>query len=69
MDASASMCVLCGLGPESADHLFGSCNQISPIWYSILRWLGVELVPSRGVFGFFEALLGMGMGMGRKDRL
>ncbi|GAU10160.1 hypothetical protein TSUD_418630, partial [Trifolium subterraneum] len=30
-DASASMCVLCGLGPESADHLFGSCNQISPI--------------------------------------
>ncbi|GAU37868.1 hypothetical protein TSUD_22840 [Trifolium subterraneum] len=32
-DASACMCVLCGLGPKSADHLFGSCNQISPIWH------------------------------------
>ncbi|GAU46788.1 hypothetical protein TSUD_351870 [Trifolium subterraneum] len=44
-DASASICVLCGLGSESPNHLFGSCNQISPIWYSILLWLGVELVP------------------------
>ncbi|GAU30019.1 hypothetical protein TSUD_161050 [Trifolium subterraneum] len=66
-DASASMCVLCGLGPESADHLFGSCNQISPIWYSILRWLSVELVPSLGVVEVFDAFLGMGVG--RKDRL
>ncbi|GAU15735.1 hypothetical protein TSUD_235480 [Trifolium subterraneum] len=66
-DVSASMCVLCGLGLESADHLFGSCNLISPIWYSILRWLCVELVPSRGVLGFFEAFLGMGTG--RKDRV
>ncbi|GAU35216.1 hypothetical protein TSUD_204920 [Trifolium subterraneum] len=66
-DASASMCVLCGLGSESADHLFCSCNQISPICYSILLWLGVDLVPSRGVLGSFEAFLGMGVG--RKDRL
>ncbi|GAU32685.1 hypothetical protein TSUD_145590 [Trifolium subterraneum] len=52
-DVSASTCVLCGLEPETADHLFGSCNQISQIWYGILRWLGVELVPSHGVLGFF----------------
>ncbi|GAU29694.1 hypothetical protein TSUD_264300 [Trifolium subterraneum] len=58
-DASASTCMLCGLGSESADHLFSSCNQISPVWYGILRWLGVELVPPRGVLRFFEAFLGI----------
>ncbi|GAU33515.1 hypothetical protein TSUD_386600 [Trifolium subterraneum] len=61
-DASAFMRVLYGLGLESDDHLFGSCNLISPIWYSILRWLGVEFMPFRGVLGFFEAFLGMGTG-------
>jgi hypothetical protein len=39
----------------------------SQIWYGILRWLGVELVPPRGVLRFFEAFLGMGRG--RKDIL
>ncbi|MCH94825.1 receptor-like kinase, partial [Trifolium medium] len=68
-DASASMCVFCGLGPESADHLFGSCDHISPIWYSILRWLGVQLVPSRGVLGLFEAFLGMSMAECLVDRV
>ncbi|GAU30794.1 hypothetical protein TSUD_355200 [Trifolium subterraneum] len=62
-DASASTCVLCGLGSESVDHLFIFCNQISPVWYGILRWLGVELVPPRGVLEFFEAFLGIGIGI------
>ncbi|GAU37692.1 hypothetical protein TSUD_164950 [Trifolium subterraneum] len=65
-DASASLCVICGLSSESADHLFGSCNQISQVWYGILGWLGVELVPHRSVLRFFEAFLGMSMG--RKDK-
>ncbi|MCI16626.1 hypothetical protein A2U01_0037770, partial [Trifolium medium] len=60
----ASTCVLCGVGSESADHLFGSCNQISPVWYDILRWLGVELVPHHCVLRFFEAFLGMSLGVG-----
>jgi hypothetical protein len=66
-DINASMCVLCGLQPESADHLFSSCNQISQVWYDILRWLGVVLVPPRGILDLFEAFLGIGMA--RKDRL
>jgi hypothetical protein len=53
------------IGPELADHLFCFCNQISLVWYSILRWLGVELVPSHGALEFFDAFLGMRMG--RKD--
>ncbi|MCI19651.1 putative ribonuclease H protein, partial [Trifolium medium] len=66
-DASVSTCVLCGLEPKSADHLFSSCNRISPAWYGILRGLGVKLVPPRGVLGIFEAFLGIGMS--RKDML
>jgi hypothetical protein len=66
-NATASMCVLCGLWPELANHVFSSCNQISPVWYSILHWLGVEFKPPHSVLGFFEAFLGLGMG--RKDRL
>jgi hypothetical protein len=66
-DVCASTCVLCGLRPESADHLFGSCNHISQVWYGILRWLGVESVSPRGVLRFLEAFLGMGRG--RKDRM
>ncbi|MCH85105.1 hypothetical protein A2U01_0005947 [Trifolium medium] len=53
------------IGFESADQLFASCSQISPIWYCILRWLGVKFVPPHGILGLFEVLLGMGMG--RKD--
>jgi hypothetical protein len=48
-DVSASTCVLYGLKSESADHLFDFCNQISQVWYGILRWLSLELVPPRGV--------------------
>jgi hypothetical protein len=59
-NAISSVCVLCGVELESADHLFSSCNQISQIWYNILRWLGVELVPPRGILRFFEAFLGTG---------
>ncbi|MCH87355.1 ribonuclease H [Trifolium medium] len=58
-DVGASMCDLCGLGYESVDHLFGSCNQISPIWYVILMWLGVEWVSPRGILGCFEIFMGM----------
>jgi hypothetical protein len=53
--------ILCGLGSKSADHLFGSCNQLSPIWYAILRWLGVEWVSPRGIHECFKVFLGMGM--------
>jgi hypothetical protein len=52
-DTNASSCVLCGVGLESYDHLFDSCNQISPIWYGILQWYGVELMPPRDVLRFF----------------
>jgi hypothetical protein len=65
-DTSASTCVLYGVGYESAEHLFASCSQISPVWYDILRWLGIELVPRRGILGLFEGFLGMGKS--RKDR-
>ncbi|GAU35310.1 hypothetical protein TSUD_389350 [Trifolium subterraneum] len=44
----------CKIGSESADHLFSFCNQISPVWYGMLRWLGVEMVPPRGVLGFLR---------------
>ncbi|MCH85233.1 hypothetical protein A2U01_0006077 [Trifolium medium] len=53
-DAGASRCVLCGLVSESADHFVVSCNQISLVWYVILRWLGVEWVSPRGILGCFE---------------
>jgi hypothetical protein len=65
-DASASTCVLCGVGPELAKHLFASCSKISHVWYDILRWLGFELVPPRGILGLFEGFLGMGQST--KDR-
>jgi hypothetical protein len=56
------MCVLCRLELEFVDHLFGPCNKISSVWYDILLWLGVELVPPRQIF--FEAF----MSMGKKDK-
>jgi hypothetical protein len=67
MDDGAAMCPLCGLGSESAGHLFISCNKISHVWYTILCWLGAEWVSPRGTLGSFEVFLGMGLG--RKNRL
>jgi uncharacterized membrane protein YuzA (DUF378 family) len=61
-DVGASMCLLCGLGSDQlVDHLFGSCNQISPVWYAIFRWLGVKWVSPHGILGCFEIFLGMSM--------
>jgi hypothetical protein len=53
VDGSASTCVFCGLRLELTGHLFSSCNQISQVWYGIFRWLGVVLMPPRGVLEFF----------------
>lgn len=36
------------------------------VWYDVLWWLGVPLVPLRGVLDFFQAFLSMGKS--RKDR-
>ncbi|PNX97364.1 hypothetical protein L195_g020592 [Trifolium pratense] len=44
-------------GSESAEHLFASCSQISHDWYGILRLLGVELMPPRGILELFEGFL------------
>jgi hypothetical protein len=66
-DVDASRCVLCGLESESADHLFVSCNQISYVWYAILRWLGVEWVSPHGNLGLYRVFLGISLG--KKNRL
>ncbi|GAU31138.1 hypothetical protein TSUD_212450 [Trifolium subterraneum] len=40
-----TLCVFCGAVEESVDHLFVSCDQISPVWYRVSRWVGIETCP------------------------
>ncbi|MCI03011.1 cytochrome P450 [Trifolium medium] len=39
---SSTSCVFCGAVEETVDHLFVSCDRISPVWYCVSRWLGIE---------------------------
>jgi hypothetical protein len=62
-----TLCVFCGAVEESVDHLFVSCEHISPIWYRISRWLGFEYVSPNRIVQVFESFFGMGVG--RRVRL
>ncbi|GAU22987.1 hypothetical protein TSUD_98150 [Trifolium subterraneum] len=55
-------CVFCGAVEESIDHLFVSCDWISPIWYRVSRWLGIEYVPPNSIMQVFESFFGLGVG-------
>ncbi|MCH84799.1 ribonuclease H protein, partial [Trifolium medium] len=62
-------CVFCGAVEESGDHLFVSCERISPIWYRITRWLGIEYVCPNRIMQVFESFFGMGAGHQVKTRI
>lgn len=35
-------CLLCGLEPESIEHIFGTCSFSKPIWWRILQSCGIQ---------------------------
>ncbi|XP_058770309.1 uncharacterized protein LOC131643950 [Vicia villosa] len=40
-----TVCSLCGMEEDSANHLFFSCPKTAEIWHEILNWLGVCHIP------------------------
>jgi hypothetical protein len=54
-------CAFCGAVGESVDHLFVSCDRVSPIWYRITRWLGIEYVSPNIIMQVFESFFGIGV--------
>ncbi|KAL4587420.1 hypothetical protein LXL04_000290 [Taraxacum kok-saghyz] len=57
LEISSILCLVCGVGAESVDHLFGSCVVAVQLWEKVWRWLQVvppiSLVPEV----LFELLL------------
>ena len=43
--ASSTTCLLCGVGEETEEHLFGSCSFGRQIWLQILAGLGYNRIP------------------------
>jgi RNA polymerase subunit RPABC4/transcription elongation factor Spt4 len=39
-----TLCPSCGLGSETACHLFLHCPFAAAVWYTLNRWLGVVVV-------------------------
>jgi hypothetical protein len=54
------MCVLCGVAPESATHLFLHCRVAVKVWYDIIRWLGFIFVLPHSIESSLAVLLGCG---------
>jgi hypothetical protein len=51
------VCVLCGKGRETEDHLFASCPTTWEIWSKVHRWFGmISVVPST-IGSLFQAFL------------
>jgi hypothetical protein len=58
MVGTSTSCVFCGEVEESVDHLFVSCDRISPVWYRISRWLRFEYVSPDKIMQVFESFFG-----------
>jgi hypothetical protein len=59
---SDALCAFCGASMEAVDHLFVTCDSISPVWYFLFRWLGLRFVSPRSITSVFQDFLGHGMG-------
>ncbi|GAU45061.1 hypothetical protein TSUD_198490 [Trifolium subterraneum] len=66
-DHRDSFCAFCGASLKSVDHLFVTCDSISPVWYSLFRWLGFRFVSPPSISSVFQGFLGFRVG--RKIRL
>ncbi|KAJ0507400.1 hypothetical protein HanRHA438_Chr11g0483191 [Helianthus annuus] len=49
-----SMCPLCNMASESADHIFASCYVASVIWNAVSRWCGLDPIDVSSVRDIFE---------------
>ncbi|XP_021998467.1 uncharacterized protein LOC110895432 [Helianthus annuus] len=49
-----SMCPLCNMANESADHIFASCYVASVIWNAVSRWCGLDPIDVSSVRDIFE---------------
>jgi hypothetical protein len=58
MVRATDTCVFCGAVEESVDHLFVSCDRISPVWYRNSRWLGIEYVSQNSIMQVLRVSLG-----------
>jgi hypothetical protein len=66
-DPGDALYAFCGSSIESVDHLFVTCVFVSPVWYSILRWLDFQFVSPVSIISVFQGFIGSGRG--RKNRL
>jgi hypothetical protein len=58
---SNTLWIFCESTVELVDHLLVTCDLSSPVWYSVVRWLGVQLVLPNGIVGLFKLFLDMGV--------
>jgi hypothetical protein len=58
IDDQQGHCVLCGLAPESATHLFLHCHFAAKVWYDITRWLGFIIVLPHSIESSLAVLIG-----------
>ena len=38
-----SECGICGLAPESIDHLFAKCNKSNQLWENVAHWIKCKI--------------------------
>jgi hypothetical protein len=53
-------CSVCGVGTETARHLFLHCPFTANVWYGVNRWLGVMVVLPQEVLPSYGQLVGCG---------
>jgi hypothetical protein len=64
-----SLCPLCGLESETAEHLFLYCNFAMQMWREIFSWLNIPFVLPHTVFSILNCLLCEGDPRAAKGRL
>ncbi|KAF1868729.1 hypothetical protein Lal_00036167 [Lupinus albus] len=54
-----SLCVLCKSHPETATHLFSSCNFSYSVWQLIYNWLGITSALPFSPINHYSSFLGL----------
>jgi hypothetical protein len=62
-------CVFCDQVAETGLHLFLHCNCTMQVWYQVMKWLGLVVIPPPNLFMSLEMLIGYAKGKRQKEGL
>ncbi|XP_022019040.1 uncharacterized protein LOC110919072 [Helianthus annuus] len=59
ISVGSDLCVLCGDGIETVDHLFSACNKSLRVWERLSEWMKIPHIYAFSIFDLLEVHKGV----------